>query len=277
MYTCGGTRADVGFILSAEISSDGDFQEVFSLSDYSIYSLGVSPNGTLWSGGEFLKIHTSSNGVQWSALELGAQVPFHEQDRPAIRKFEIISDQEILFVGGENLNEGIIYHSSNSGVSWTFRFDQHEFRDLCSLDGSSFFVAGHGILSGFDSSLDYINAPEVNYEFFKGIENNEAGTLVAITQSGQIKSSFDSGQTWETYQSSSNQSLSSISLNDIEYSNGIYVICGNSGRIFFSSDGTNWSSYQLWDAPNLYSAAIYNSKCYFTSDNGKIFVTEIQL
>ena len=50
-----------------------------------------------------------------------------------------------MVVGGENLNEGVIYHSWDSGENWDFSVWDHELRDIEFYDDYQ-LVFGHGII-----------------------------------------------------------------------------------------------------------------------------------
>jgi hypothetical protein len=272
LYACGGLRTERGFVLKSE---NDVWTNVLSVSGRSIHSLALSAESKLWAGGEFLTLYNSSNGNNWNSCDLGNQVPFHEEDRPIIRKIDFLADTSISFVGGENLGEGIIYRNVQSNSNWNFHFLQHEIRDVEWVDSEHGIIAGHGILAHVNSALEPTTFSGEDFEFYTGIEKNEFGIMVAITQSGKVFFSNNNGYQWQSVETHLIDHFQSIALNDIEYADGKFVVCGNSGLILFSDDGITWREFQLKDELNLYSVCFYNNQCYFTSDNGKIVVTKI--
>jgi photosystem II stability/assembly factor-like uncharacterized protein len=271
---CGGIRGVEGVILEKEVDSE-TWVVKYKQPQRSFYSLLVSISGEIWCGGEFLYIVKSDALDNWTHFSLDDQVPFHEEDRPSIRKMVNTEISSFSFVGGENLGEGVLYRSNDDGENWQFDFMQHELRDLCWLNPNHGIIVGHGILAHVDSSLQIQSYSGNNYEFYTGIEKDNSGNLIVITQSGTMFFSNNQGYEWQKLETNLNGNYQSIALNDIEIRDGNYVVCGNSGIALFSTNGINWNEFQIENESNLYSVTLHQNQCYFTSDQGKIFRSTI--
>jgi len=105
------------------------------------------------------------------------------------------------------------------------------------------------------------------------IASDGQGHMVAIsTDDWYVQYSSDGGTTWTAYNLSMSGTAGYISLIDIVYGNGKFVICGNNGGFYYSTD--NGQSFSTSNAPaNSGYAQFYHTAIAF--GNGK-FVSTIQ-
>ncbi|MDZ4752237.1 MAG: hypothetical protein SGI87_11510 [Flavobacteriales bacterium] len=271
----GGIRGEEGKIIRSK-DQGNTWNEIYSIQGKSLYSIIWDTHNLVWVGGEYITLLKSENTVDWEAIDFGSQLPFHEEDRPSIRSISVPFENTISFVGGENLGEGIIYRSTDSGEHWQFEFFQHELRDCLWINENLVIAAGHGALFRADTSFTQIQNPNTNYAFHTSLNRMNEELIICADQSGKIIVTEDAGLSWQEVLNNRISPLLDLGYNDVDSIEEMAVACGNGGLISFSRDGKQWRNYFIRNEPNLYSVQLHENKCYFTSDEGKIFVTEIQ-
>lgn len=94
-----------------------------------------------------------------------------------------------------------------------------------------------------------------------------AGTTVAVGNSGDMQTSTDGGVSW----TSRTSSFGSTTIRSVAYFNGLWFAGGDSGTMATSTDAITWTQRTSTfgtDTPRAFG--YYNNKYYMVGDNGKI-------
>jgi photosystem II stability/assembly factor-like uncharacterized protein len=267
-----GTRNESGALM---LTNDGGknwekYTTDFSSSVYCIDFLD-SLNG--FAGGDFLHLwRTSDGGISWTYYWLGDQVPFNEEDRPAVREMVMKNDSCWYFCGGENFGEGVIYETRNSGQTWQFVFRQHEYRDMVFSSENHAVVGGHGSVLTLNESLDHLTASAFQDDFITGLTMGSNGHVYAVTYNGAILMSSVQGLNWSNVVDKNKAFRRRTNWNDITTEGNYLMAVGNEGTIGESYDsGSTWEFSVLKDQPDLYAVQIFNGMTLATSERGLIY------
>jgi hypothetical protein len=153
-----------------------------------------------------------------------------------------------LFVAiGKQSDLGVLglNYTSPDGLKWTAR----TLPVICSdvTFGNGMFVAA-GIKGKMLTSTNGINWSSINCgvaahfnEVVYAPDKGANGWFVAIADTGQIAVSTDGGATYTVHVDPS------IIANGITYGNGLFVLAGNKGVIYYSTDAVNWTSKKVGD------------------------------
>lgn len=89
--------------------------------------------------------------------------------------------------------------------------------------------------------LEWSLMSTLEYEPFALLWDGDNGRLVALTEKGKKNYvSTDNGSTWTLYESEVD--VQSYTTPSAVYGNGVFVIVGTYGHVYYSSDLTNWTS-----------------------------------
>lgn len=271
ILACGGNRDEEGWIFN---SSDYGEKWISQLVDdeKSLYCLGIVDSSKVYCGGDFLHLWESNDlGLSWSFHWLGEEVPFHEQDRPAFRSIDFVNGEIGYLAGGENLGEGVVYATTDSGLNWDFQFYPHEFRDIDFSSTGEGYVAGHGIILKSISGLSGVYPLEMQGDFFTVIESVSEHGIVSAGYNGGIYLSENKGETFQEIVDSNAAFGRRLNWNDAIVKEGVIYVVGNNGMLAVSSDfGKSYTFFELESSPNLYCVDVLNEALIAGSDDGTI-------
>jgi photosystem II stability/assembly factor-like uncharacterized protein len=147
----------------------------------------------------------------------------------------------IGFAGGA---DGVLYRTQNGGTSWdTLQSGTSlPIQDFFLVNASTAFYTGDGgviakTTNGGDS-WTLLTQPYFGFFNGRGIAGTSAQDFYAVGQYGYGVSTADTGTTWNSFTTGTNQELSAIGfVNSISG-----ISCGNSGTILTTTNGGNsWS------------------------------------
>jgi len=272
---CGGQRDENGFIWRS--TDRGVNWDKWTAPDpSSVYCLALASDGSCWAGGDFLRLWKSSNaGLSWEFQWLGEQVPLHEEDRPAVREMQFGADSCWYFCGGENLGEGVVYFSESAGVSWNFRFFQHEMRAVHVIDKESILAGGHGVIMRSEHGLESLNELPWENDFISTFGSGNQDQLISVGLQGGIYLSQDKGKSWMNKLRRRRIGRTS-GFFDLEVKGAKAVSVGYRGVVAWSHDsGNSWSQSELEESPDLYSIALLaEEQAILTADNGRVYIID---
>lgn len=175
-------------------------------------------------------------------------------------------------------NNGQLYTSSDSGVTWTARNSSRKWRGVASSADGTKLVAvvdsGGFIYTSTDSGTNWAQRGGTND--WRSVASSADGTkLVAGVNAGQLYTSTDSGTNWTARDSS--RAWNSVASS----ADGTKLFAANQGGWLYTSinSGTNWvqrtsDSTRNWlgaasstDGTRLV-AGIYGDKLYTSTDSG---------
>lgn len=268
---CGGIRDSRGLILRSEDA--GQSWSIFENQlPRSIYCIDFLDSMNGFAGGDYLHLwRTTDGGKSWLFYWLGDQVPFNEEDRPAIHDFIYRNDSSWYFCGGENLGSGIIYETVNAGTDWNFDFRQHEYRTMSYFDNEHAVIAGHGSALTMDRGIGSINATGFENDFITGVAVVGESTCVGATFNGALIRGTDFGKNWETQDKANRPFGKRVNWNDVSSSGKFVVAVGIEGMMAESFDaGITWNYSIVNGSPNLLSVWVKNESVMATTDVGII-------
>mgnify|MGYP006179753405 CR=1 FL=1 len=271
IYACGGDRMERGY--SFRMDGENNWLTTILKHERNASSIALFHSGkdsTWLIGRDMLLLYETNLWPEWNRRLFHGQVPEHEIHRPQIREIKN-SGSDIWFVGGENLNEGVIYHSWDSGENWDFSVWDHELRDIEFYDDYQ-LVFGHGIImrSFQDGEREILRTGD----FFISAEFDDDGNLIILTNQGGILRSTDFGDSFEEIlpQSPSKRSY----LNLIKGDNDRLVACGANGLVSVSDDfGLTWDHRTIEGNPPLTCASCVDGYYFFGSSQGRIYRTQL--
>lgn len=269
IYACGGQRMERGLAFTRTTEgawSTFQFKHEGNGSCVARHSLGE--NSRWWIGGDMLFIYETTDWIEWDRRLFQGQVPEHEMHRPQIREMKI-DGEEIWFVGGENLYQGVIYHSWDGGDNWNFSVWDHELRDIEFYNDYS-IVVGHGVIlrSYQDAAYEIIRTGD----FFISAEFDDDGNLIVVTNQGAILRSSDFGDSFDKVLSPrpSQRSYLDLTIDDQNQ----FLACGSEGLVSTSNNGgRTWEHYRIDGNPPLTSVSQVGGTYCFGSNEGRIFLS----
>lgn len=270
-FAVGGVRGEEGVILRTDDAglTWSKFNTEFPRSMYCVNFLNQEIG---FAGGEYLQLwRTSDGGNSWSYYWLDDQVPFNEEDRPAIRDFEFRNDSCWFFCGGENLGEGVVYETRNAGANWNFIFKQNEFRSLVLLNEDKIVVGGHGLVLSNSDHIDHLSNADFVDDFMTGMTVIGHDNCIGVTYNGAILKGTNSGMNWMELEKGNKAFNARINWNDVDAFGARIVAVGNEGVIAESTDsGVNWRYYEVVNSPELISVKVVKDFVLATTTDGRI-------
>ncbi len=241
---------DNGTILN---SIDGNEWTKNNLDDlYFMYNFtSVTWNGTYFIAISREGIFKSSNGIDWEKFYNELYLDF----------------SEIMWTGktfiGIYQNE---LYKSYDGIEWERVLWTETFFEDLYCDSNNYYALGEGDKIYVSSDGEEWEAIELNQEYtFKDIISNE-NKIVSIGYNGDIHTSQDYIY-WNTYKVGLQ-----TNLKDIIWTGEKFIAIGNNNnKIITSTDGVNWSKFEIEDSGFLNAIAYGNDRYIIVDEDGKIF------
>jgi photosystem II stability/assembly factor-like uncharacterized protein len=268
---CGGIRDERG-VICRSIDGGRTWTSVEMNEHRSVYCFEFLNDSVAFCGGDFLHLwKTEDAGKTWEFYWLGDQVPIHEEDRPGIKDFHFVNDSVWYFCGGENLGEGIVYETKDSGYHWQFIFKQHEYRDLTFFDSTNAIATGHGSVMLIPGAIASQQAADFEGDFITSSVAIDNQSAIGVSYNGGIYRSNNRGQNWSRIDGVNTPFSRRTLWNDID-SNGTYLCAvGNDGRMAESFDSGNaWNYFSVDSNPNLLSVKVQGMNVYATTSTGLV-------
>ena len=151
---------------------------------------------------------------------------------------------------------GLGIYTSPNGIDWTKRVDPDSTSPqlwyLVKKVGSKFYASGYD--SKTNTSLNKVSTDAITWtagsltSTIYGIAaNTDASTTLAVGASGAVQVSKDGGATWSSTVVTGGGVA--YDLVDVAFGNGIFVVVDASGRIWNTSDGTQWTQAAFYSDP----------------------------
>ena len=268
------TVGDKGTILTS--SNGTTWTERTSGTSEQLYAVTYG-DGLFVTVGENATILTSSDGTTWKERD-------GLRSKWAIPKYlKGVTYRKKLFVAvGRN---GLILNSPD-GTTWKERKSGigHNLVGVTYANGMFVSVGKNGkIVTSFDGNW-WVKRTYVLETWLNGVTHGN-DTFVTVGDNGIILTSSD-GISWTKITSFTTNRLRTVkflpSLTDIscsksssesKSSTGKFVLVGNSGTIFTSSDGTSWKNRTSGTANNLTGITYGNNTFVTVGDNGTILTS----
>ncbi|MCC6599768.1 MAG: hypothetical protein IT223_03745 [Crocinitomicaceae bacterium] len=269
---CGGIRGEAGYFFRTQ---DAGLHWTTQQTGESscIYTIAFTDSLHGFAGGDFLRMwETIDGGLSWQFRWLADQVPYHEQDRPAIRSFCLNDDQHLFFCGGENLGTGVCYESIDAGKNWNFVVYHHEMRSIDRNPLGQLVAGGHGILMHSDSSIFSMNPCNWENDFITSLRFVSEKNVVAAGFNGGIYLSADAGNSWTESLKPNRPFHHRSGWNSIAVKEGEVIVAGKNGEIALSeTGGDQWEEYILLNEPHLFQIVPFGNDYLVTGDHGMIY------
>ncbi len=198
-------------------------QELTDLTDSEIFSLAVTPNGTILAGTEGGGISRSTDfGTSWSGANTG--IP------SGSNILSVASDGHGNIFAGHS-TEGVFY-SSDDGLSWTARNSSMENAAIFSLtvapDGTVYAGSKQFIFSSTDEGEHWDTSENVGLSF------DEVLALAADSSGNIFAGTLQSGRLWLPVGTTQWQSTTPVAVSSDEQ---VHALAAVSGRVFMGMFG----------------------------------------
>lgn len=188
-----------------------------------------------------------------------------------------IDSSNILISGALNYNSGIIYKSTNGGISWSqsYYLSSGSMGSIEQLNQNLIFATGGDFSNGLiikstNNGLTWVNSFTSNF----GIEGISIPDSTAIYSCGDniILKSTDLGESWTTIYQPTYAGFS-----DIEFisSNVGYLVGGTyPSKIYKTSDnGQNWTSYDIFSNSSVFKISFPSDDVGYAAGSSGIYKT----
>lgn len=150
--------------------------------------------------------------------------------------------------------------TSADGINWTSNpFSGASYADIAYCNG---LFVGVGASEFTYSAVVFVSTDGVTWtskspDSGSGIAavTSAGSNIFAITSTGKIYKSPDSGTSWTTVEAGN----SAYNLKDVVFANSAYVAVGQGGRIVKSTDGLTWTEVTSGTAQDLYQVIYENN------------------
>ena len=273
-YMCGGKRRDHG-LLAKSLDNGKTWQKIdlFYQNSRKVYDLAFVNTTTAYAASERnLYYRTTDSGSNWPVDWLEAsELAYHEVNRATIRRFDVVDNNHLFFVGGENYQVGVFYKSIDGGANWTFDTLKHELRAVDFISPNVGFIGGYGYLARTINGGESWEKIELLNNFIVAIKLFSESEILCISQNGGIFRSTDKGDTWQTVRKANGVFGKRYFFNDMAFVNETDgYICGNNGLILRTLDkGKNWNVIESPVDAELKRISVYADRVYIGTSNGQ--------
>jgi len=272
-FTCGGKRDDEGYIFK---TTDGGVSWVKTtpFKPSCMYAIHFINDTIGFAGGDFLYLLTTTDGGDnWTHYPYGSDdLPFHEQNRPAIKDFSFNSNGIGYFVGGENYNKGVIYRTLDYGLTWVFDTLQQEIFSVYTTVNLS-WSAGFGYIGKTNTGSRFAQQSLTN-DVFTGIVELNDNSIIAISHTGGIYKSTDSGSSWISIHKKKGVFSKSVSYNAISFQGRKGVIIADNTILISEDYGYEWKEVDFTSYDKLTSISSLNNSIFVTTEGGDLLKFE---
>ena len=267
-FACGGKRDFEGCIYKTT-NGGSSWSKSIVAKPRCMYDIFFINDSVGFAGGDFLYLLTTSDGGDnWTHFPYKFnELPFHEQNRPAIKKFAFNSNGRGCFVGGEDYNKGVIYQTLDNGTSWSFDTLHQEIGSVC-LKGDNAFVAGFGYIGKSPSgSFEQLALTD---DVFTGIQELDDQSIIVVSNTGGVYKSNNQGNNWTTILKKKGAFSKRISYNGISFSGNRGIIIADYTMLISVDYGDTWKEVDYDSEYQLTSINNFNNLFYVSTENGTI-------
>lgn len=278
-FACGGWRDREGYIWRTQDGGQtwAEFKNEFDLNIYSLYFVNANVG---FAGGDFMHYwKTTDGGDSWQIQWFGdGELAYHEVHRPAIRKFEFVSDSVGHLVGGENYEVGVVYRTFDQGNTWYFDTIRHELRGIDFYDDARGVISGFGYVATTNDGGNTYQQQDIKGDFYVSIKMRSYNTLVAASANGGIYRSNDFGVNWDKIVKPNKLFRKRRNFNDMKFYNSqIGYAVGPDGYMMRTWDGgDSWEVVSIGTESDLHRISYQGDKAYVAGQQGEIYVFDAQ-
>jgi len=272
-FTSGGKRDEEGYIFK---TTDGgtSWNKTTPIKPRCIYDIHFINDTVGFAGGDFLYLLTTTDGGDnWNHYPYGNNdLPFHEQNRPAIKHFSFNSNGTGYFVGGEDYKKGVLYRTLDYGVTWDFDTLQQEIYSVHTTESFS-WSAGFGYI-GKAKTGESFTQQSLTDDVFTGIVELDDNSIITISNTGGIYKSTDNGSSWTTIHKKKGAFSKRVSYNDIVFQGNKGVVIADYTILITEDYGDNWKEVDYASSDKLTSINSLSNNYYITTEGGTLLKFE---
>lgn len=219
-------------------------------------------------------LHTSSDGVSWSAINSATSSNFN--GATYFGSFKLVGDGGVILLS----SDAITWNAQNSGTTqnlYAIASNGLNLNVAVGANGTIITSADGTTWTPATSTATSRDLYAVNYSTYNG------GTWMAAGAGGTMVKSTD-GLTWSAVASGSSVDLRGISygITSLTAGTGTYVAVGAAGTVLSSADGVTWTAQTLSSTSALNAVlmgsqlvAIGNAGAIFTSADGLLWTPQV--
>ncbi len=270
-FACGGVRDESGYVFKT-IDGGATWSTFTMPFPKCVYSIQVFSEDTIMVGADDTFIFYTTDGNNWQTQwHDSEELPFHENNRPAIKNIQFLNDTLGYFVGGENFNKGVIYKTIDGGDNWSFDTLFHEMRGMHFINENEGFFSGYGYVGKTTDGAISFEQVEIDRDFYMSIQQLSNGSIITVSNTGDVLKSMDSGTTWNRVLKGNKLFGRRVGYNQMLFEDETGFIVGNDGIILASSDfGESWKKIDYSGKENFNAVHQLNNMVYVAGENGKI-------
>lgn len=267
-FACGGKRDLEGYIYKT-INGGISWSKTTVDKPRCMYDIHFLNDSVGFAGGDFLYLLITTDGGQnWEHFPYKfEELPFHEQNRPAIKKFSFSNAGKGYFVGGEDYNKGVIYQTYDNGTSWSFDTLHQEINFISSKENNA-WAAGFGyigkVTAGSFEQLSLTN------DVFTSILELEDQSIITTSNTGGVYKSYDSGTNWTTILKKKGAFSKRVSYNGIAFNGNRGIIITDYNLLISEDYGDNWKEVNYDSDYKLTSITTLSNIFYVSTEGGNI-------
>ena len=272
-YSCGGKRNEEGYIFKTT-NGGISWNKTSPIKPKCIYDIHFINDSIGFAGGDSLYLLTTiDGGNNWNQYTYGYyELPFHKQNRPAIKDFSFNSNGTGYFVGGENYKKGVIYRTLDYGLTWDFDTLQQEiFSTYATVNFS--WSAGFGYIGKAITGSGFTQQ-SLTEDVFTDIMELDDNSVISISNTGGIYKSRDNGSTWATIQKKKGPFSKRVSYNAISFQGSRGVIIADYTILLSEDYGDNWTEVDFISDDRLTAINSIASTYYISSEGGNLLKFE---
>lgn len=253
-YVAGGAKFSDDILLKTHDGGKTWDTCISALSGKSFYALLFrTPQQGLVAGTDGRLYSTEDGGKSWQVKQMDYWKTLYA--------FDYVNDTDIIAVGGDGYNTGIIWKYTAADRKWALiDSPQFQLRDVDFVENGIGYACGYAtIIKSKDGGLTWEITPAQN-ELFSALcfLNEKVG--YAVGRTGSIIKTTDGGDSWETLRSGNSPFHAAIRLNDVAFvSEKTGYVVGDEGVVMKTTDaGKIWKTLQQYGKTDFQAIHLWN-------------------
>ena len=271
-YLCGGSEGS-GFILQS-VDGGSTWQTLRNDFPWKIFDIDFMPSGRQVAVSEGINFNVTDDN--WFSYRYytpsNDQFPQTGYDSDMF-SVDMINDSIGYSCGGTVYQHGVIYKTTDGGVTWRYTYKPHKMRSIIMLNENQGYTAGYGVIYKTTDGGTNWNLTNAGNDYYTCLTHSTADNCFAGGYQGSILKATGIDD-WNTKNKCNQPFEKRVHFNCINFFNNLAgAAAGENGVIYITTDGgNNWSEGYSFEGSSINSIILVaENQGYAAADNGRLF------